>query len=270
MKIIDIHSHFYTERDEETVDYLKQAGHILPGTDGSAGGLNNYMRKHGISFSVNMPVAWKPESVRQANDLMEKQNKRNFNIISFAAIHPALGRVEMHSELERIKSAGFKGVKIHPQEQSFWPDSDEMSPVYEFCGREGLVVLTHAGAGSDTRFEKEEIRARPERIAAVLRQYPKLKLIAAHMGGLNMWDEAERFLLGKNIYFDTAYITIMPRELLKYFILRHGVERVLYGTDYPWQDAGVIGGMVLNVVPQLESAEKIMYKNAEKLLGISV
>lgn len=270
MKILDIHSHFHTDRNEGTVAYLKETGHILAGPDGSVRGHINYMRKHGISFSVNMPVAWKPESVRVTNALMEKHNAANTNIISFASIHPALGREEMMDELLRIKRGGFKGIKIHPQEQFFWPDSDEMRPVYEFCDKEDLVILTHAGAGSNTSFNKDEIRARPERIGAVLSEYPGLKIIAAHMGGLNMWDEAERYLLGKKIYFDTAYTAIMPPVLLKDFILRHGVGRVLYGTDYPWQDAGIIGAAVLNAVPELENAEKIMFKNAEEMLGISL
>ncbi len=270
MKILDIHSHFHTDRDEGTVGYLKEKGHILPGATGSVGGLVNYMRKHGISFSVNMPVAWKPEGVRVMNALMEKQNAANSNIISFAAMHPALGREEIMQELLLIKHGGFKGIKIHPQEQSFWPDSDEMRPVYEFCGKENIVILTHAGAGSDTSFNKDEVRARPEKIGVVIREYPELKMIAAHMGGLNMWDEAEKFLLGKNIFFDTAYSEIMPAELMKDFILRHGAERVLYGTDYPWQDAGIIGGMVLGAANELGDAEKIMFRNAEQLLGISV
>ena len=32
------------------------------------------------------------------------------------------------------------------------------------------------------------------------------KLVLAHMGGLNFWDDVEKYLVGENVYFDTAYV----------------------------------------------------------------
>jgi predicted TIM-barrel fold metal-dependent hydrolase len=65
------------------------------------------------------------------------------------------------------------------------------------------------------------------------------------------------------------YPILMTRELFAEAIMRHGVERVLFGSDYPW-------GSVDNPLSYLSTAgltkeqmEMITDKNAEKLLGIT-
>ena len=40
--------------------------------------------------------------------------------------------------------------------------------------------------------------------------FPDLKLIAAHLGAWNDWDEVKKYLLGKPIYMDISYSIDMP------------------------------------------------------------
>lgn len=39
----------------------------------------------------------------------------------------------------------------------------------------------------------------------VLNKVNPKKLVLAHMGGWNLWDEVEEKLVGKNVYFDTGF-----------------------------------------------------------------
>ena len=59
----------------------------------------------------------------------------------------------------------------------------------------------------------------------------------AHMGGNEMWDDVERYLVGQNVYFDTGVIlNTMPQEQFLRIVHMHGADRILFGTDSPWAD----------------------------------
>ena len=63
------------------------------------------------------------------------------------------------------------------------------------------------------------------------------KLVLAHMGGNEMWDDVERYLVGQNVYFDTGVIlNTMPQEQFLRIVHMHGADRILFGTDSPWAD----------------------------------
>ena len=81
-------------------------------------------------------------------------------------------------------SLGLKGVKLHPDFQNFEADSPCAMSIFELCAEAGLPVLVHTG---DYRFDYSN----PNRIANVLRAFPKLKFVGAHFGGWSVWDEAD-------------------------------------------------------------------------------
>ena len=56
-----------------------------------------------------------------------------------------------------------------------------------------------------------------------------------------MWDEVQKHLLpaGRNVYFDTAYVSFyLTLEEMEVLIRDIGPERVLFGSDYPWEEPG--------------------------------
>jgi uncharacterized protein len=57
---------------------------------------------------------------------------------------------------------------------------------------------------------------------------------ASHMGGYRYWDDVEKFLLGRDIFFDTAYsIHELGVERAEKFIKQHVADKILFGTDSP-------------------------------------
>ena len=81
------------------------------------------------------------------------------------------------------------------------------------------------------------VRSSPDRMAKVMQKFPKLKIIAAHFGGFELWDEVKKHLLGKDIYLDTSFFFhFLPKEEIKSMILSHPKDRLLFGTDFPIVD----------------------------------
>ena len=83
-----------------------------------------------------------------------------------------------------------------------------------------------------------------------------------------MWEEAEKYLFGKKIWLDTAYCSIMTDEKIKRIIDVHGADRVVFGSDFPWQRASVISKKLEEAIESTQDRKKIFYLNAEKLLEI--
>ena len=100
-------------------------------------------------------------------------------------LHPDSEQPEQ--DFRELAELGLRGVKLHPDFQQFEADSDRAMRIYELCAEAGLPVLVHTG---DHRFDYSN----PNRIAHVLRAFPNLKLIAAHLGGWSIWDEAVSLL----------------------------------------------------------------------------
>ena len=103
--------------------------------------------------------------------------------------------------------------------------------------------------------------------------FPDLRIVAAHFGGLHMLEESRRWLLGKNVYFDMSWYPGMedldPEEIVGW-IEAHGSDKILFATDYPttdtrkqieWANALPLSG---------EDKERIFYKNAQDLFGVSL
>jgi predicted TIM-barrel fold metal-dependent hydrolase len=67
-------------------------------------------------------------------------------------------------------------------------------------------------------------------------QYPDLKLILAHLGGLLPFYELNRPVqkVMKNVYYDTAAVPLLYRpEVYQMVAQVVGEEKILFGSDYP-------------------------------------
>ena len=69
---------------------------------------------------------------------------------------------------------------------------------------------------------------------------------------------------------DTSFVLrVMPPPVLKRFINKHPVERILFGSDSPWTDQSEELRFLMSL-PYLsgEEKEKIAGRNAAQLLGV--
>lgn len=227
--IIDCHTHVFPDKIAKRAMRALHAAHgVTPVVLPTVAGLLAHMDESGVDRAVLCPVATKPSQAGPINTwLLGQQNPR---LIPFGAIHPH--QLDAAAELERLEAAGVYGLKLQPFFQSFTLDDPRTRDLFDLIG-DRFVVLLHGG---DEIIPLHTIQPTPARLAQLLTDFPRLRLIVAHAGGYKLWDEVEEQLVGRNVLFDLSYtFGIAPDEQVRRIINCHGFERVLWGSDFPWQ-----------------------------------
>lgn len=265
MQYFDFHTHAFTDSlAARAMAGLSETSSIIPATDGTLGGLKKIMAEKGINAAMILPIATKPAQQHNINNWTAEI--MGDGIFCCGSVHPdAVDKVE---EIARIKALGLYGVKFHPEYQHFRPEEERMFPVYEKMAELGLTAVFHAGWDP---YGTEDIKAAPAGFAAVAEKFPGLKIVAAHMGGIKVWDEVERIIAGKfrNIWFDTGVVSKYIDDEQMYRLIKiHGADRVLFGSDCPWDDPADEIDLINRLPLSDHEKELIFHKNAEMLLGI--
>ena len=207
--IVDIHTHIFPDRiAERAVEALKASSGYNNYADGTAQGLLDSMDEAGIDISVSQPILVKPESFDKTLAHLIEANARERRIISFAAIHPRCEDIE--DKIKVIKEAGFRGIKLHPFFQNEPLDSDATMRLVDLASKAGLVTMIHPGA--DASFPNVLV-ADPPKIVRLLEEVKPKKVILAHMGAMEFWDEVLCEIAGRDVYFDTSFsLDVMGRD----------------------------------------------------------
>jgi len=102
--------------------------------------------------------------------------------------------------------------------------------------------------------------------------FPRLTIIAAHMGGMDTPQEAAKHLAGKkNVYFDTAFAShFLDAASFTQLVKLHGADKVLFATDCPWSTLPAEKALLEAADLSPIEKERIAYRNAEELFGVTV
>lgn len=263
--IIDFHTHCFPDKiASKAMEQLRmRSGIVRPFHDGSAAGLLELQRNDGVDYSVVLNIATNPKQQRNVNDFAISLKEVD-GLVPFGSVHH--DSPDALDELERLKENGIKGVKLHPDYQGFFVDDDKMLPIYEKIGKLGLITVFHSGY--DIGYP-EPIHCTPQRLASVLPSFGGAPVVAAHFGGLCARPETLEYLCGKDVYLDTAYCygMLTPR-MAKELIDLHGADKILLGSDAPWnapwQDIELVKCFGLSE----EDEKAVLGENARKLLGL--
>jgi len=169
------------------------------------------------------------------------------------------------SKLERYAAAGARMVKLHPPMARFYPDSDEMDPIYRACDRLGLPVLFHGGRAG---IEPEAIHpyALMRHYEGAFRRFPDLQFVLGHAGARDVEDAIAFADRHPNVWYDIhgQGVTTLGRMLETL-----GPERLLFGSDWPFYHLAATLAKVLLVTEQDPLARRgILRGNAARLLGL--
>ncbi len=226
--------------------------------------LKKSMRENGVDASVVLPIATTLTQSRSINKFAERINNKD-GVYSFGSLHPF--QEDWESVLYDIKEKGLRGIKLHPEYQKFYIDSPEAIRVLKKCEELDLIVMLHAG--NDVGIAPPT-HCMPDRLRRVLdRHVSGEKIIAAHLGGWEAWDDVEKYLVQTPVYFDTSYtVSRIDREQLLRIIENHGSKKILFGTDSPWRSQGQTVRRLSSIGLTGDEMADIFYKNAKKLLKI--
>lgn len=260
---IDAHCHIYPE---------KIAAKAVAGTDafygtvargrGVAEDLLCHVGRAGVDRFLVQSVATTPHQVASINRFVAQEVAAHPDrLIGLGTLHP--DSTDIRGDIDELVSLGLHGVKLHPDIQDFPLDDERCADIYSYCEQIGLPLLVHAG---DVRYD----RSNPNRLCPVLQSYPKLTVVAAHLGGYTVWDSACELLHGyDNLYVDcSSCFWKLSRERAREIILSYGTDRVLFGSDYPmWLPDHEIDYLLSMNLTEQDYAN-IFAKNAIRAFGL--
>lgn len=262
MVVVDCHDHIYKRRmAERAVESVGKFYDVKMNGNGVADELVEISKSSPIRKFVVNAVAITPRQVKSLNDFIADECSKHPELVGLGALHPDMEKPE--EEIERIISLGLKGVKLHPDTQQFDADCPAAMRLYELiAGR--LPLLIHCG---DYRYDSSH----PRRIANILDSFPKLTMVAAHLGGWSIYEEAVPFMRDRSCYMDISSVMpfVSPEKALSYIKL-YGAERLMFGSDYPmWSPVSELEAFMKLPLSD-EERESILFRNACRVFDIDI
>lgn len=227
--IVDSHVHVWPDKIaklalQNPLEEMERYG------DGTVAGSIAAMDAAGIDRSVSLGVADTPERLDKANAFAASLDPERF--VGFGSVHPG---ASVEANIESLRRHGLKGAKLHPLFQGYRLDDPRLGEILDAMQGE-FAIIAHVGHG-DTPEANE--RATPAMMRDLVREYPRLDIVAAHFGGYLTMDEAEELIMGLPVTVDTSWppsVSELDPKRVRRFIERHGPDRVSFATDWPMAD----------------------------------
>jgi predicted TIM-barrel fold metal-dependent hydrolase len=217
------------------------------------------MDENGVDYSVVLAEISPLSTGVATNEMVEAFCQASPRLIPFCTINPYL-HPNMGDMLEDLcLNHGFKGLKLLPSYNYFYPNDNFLYPLYAVAERLGIPVVFHTGSSI---FRGTRIKyANPIFYDDVALDFPDMKIIMAH-GGRGLWYNEAVIMsrLHKNIYIEVSGLP--PQKLLEFFPdMGRFADKFIFGTDWP----------SVNVKKNIsqEAISKILGGNAKKILGLA-
>jgi aminocarboxymuconate-semialdehyde decarboxylase len=114
--------------------------------------------------------------------------------------------------------------------------------------------------------------------SGLMERHPGLKIVMSHTGGALPYQSGRMDKNGKNAklprspstYIRRMYTdTVSPHSMgIRFAIDYYGVDRVMYGSDYPCWDPATALALIQDIGLSDSDLEKVLYGNAQKFFGL--
>lgn len=206
---------------------------------------DNYLNDTEGYFAI--PIVFKEIDIVEENNFLEEHAKINKKAIPVPLIEP---------NTKNFKSLLYKEhFLLHNYEEY-----ETRYDTYSFLNENGGYLLIHC-----------DDKIRVDYINYLMEKFPNMHIIIAHMGR-NVFENydfttnvIDQFHSKDNIMFDTS--TITNPEILKYGISKCGAERILYGSDFPYEkkitdSENQFTDIIYSLGLPTSAMENIFYNNA--------
>lgn len=216
-----------------------------------------------LAHSVVLPVELPFISDNAGVALREAERSKD-RILPFGSVHPIVPKVG--DKLDDQVRRGARGIKMHPNIQSFRPDAKSAVKVYKLAGEQRVPVILHCGpVGIEPALGRylTQVRHYEKPIA----ECPDTTFILAHAGALQLDEALALQRRYKNVILETACQGVAG---MKRLVERGDPDRIVHGSDWPFYHQGMALARTLIATEGFpEIREKILFRNAQRLLGIS-
>ncbi len=236
--IIDMHTHFGVDVDGERVelrDILLQK------------------EKNQLDYIVAFPFNC-VDLLGESQKILRLSQEYNF-IIPFLRFDP---KTITPRQLDEALSLPYKGVKLHPLSQQFYPDDPVIAWIYPKIVQKNIPVLFHCNTSC------YEPMSHPVRMRRVAEAFPALTVIVGHGAGGEMESIKEIFLC-PNVYVETSvdgYARFFERAQ------EMGFDRFMFGSDFPYTSIDIELMKIERAAISGQMKEKMLYENAVKILKL--
>ncbi|MFQ5924579.1 MAG: amidohydrolase family protein [Dehalococcoidia bacterium] len=231
------------------------------------------MDREGIDLSLILNIGWTDhELCLETNDyIMEAASRYPDRLVGFCAIQPGAGEAAV-AEMERCARGGIRGIgELRPDIQGFdLGDKDIMRPVVEAAQRLRLILLTHSSEPVGHQYSGKG-NVTLDMLYRFICNSPQIPIVCAHWGGglpfYALMPEVGKAL--ENVFFDTAASPFLYQpEIFRHVAEIVGVDKILFGSDYPLISQGRIVRQVRSLNLGEEAEGLILGGNAKRILGL--
>lgn len=277
--IVDFHTHIFPPRfneyREEYVarDPLFARIYAKPNAKiASCDDLITIMDEESIDRSVILNANWSSlELCQETNDhIMESISRYPDRLVGFCSLPPKAEEAAI-AELERCVRGGIRGIgELRPDFQGLvHGDETVMDPIFEVAKRHRLMLLVHASEPVGHEYAGKQ-KITPDVLEKFIARFPDMTIICAHWGGglpfYALMPEVAEAL--KNVFFDSSASPYLYRpEIFRHVAEIVGVEKILFGSDYPLMLPSRIIKQLLSLDMGEETEALILGGNARRLLG---
>jgi uncharacterized protein len=185
------------------------------------------------------------------------------------SVHPADG-VAAIREIDRVAAAGAAWLKLHPNTQQFDVADPAVKALVRRAAERDLPVLFDAYSPWDAN--------QPGKFADLATGVPDARLILAHAHGpgfpqLLVYDILARYpSWRRNVWVDISVTGLMLAggpfaDQFTWVLRKLGIDRVVFGSDYPIDDPLAAVGAVAKLGFTDEEQAAILHDNAAALLA---
>ena len=272
MRSIDVHVHLHPERLGRAITevFSRDGWQMAHPWDPSR--VAETLAGHGVERFCFFSYAHKPGMARSLNAWIAATARTLPAGIPVGTAHAADD--DLQGLADEALDAGLAGFKFHLSVQRFRADDTRLVPFYERVAERGAFLVVHAG----TMPYRDEFTGL-EGFRAVMRQFPTLRVIVAHLGAFDTG--AFLAMTGEfpNLYLDTTmaltpvagpYVGHVDDAIPTEWLLRYQ-DRIMLGSDFPLipypydEERSFVSRRALPA----EVASKILYDNAARFLGVS-
>jgi predicted TIM-barrel fold metal-dependent hydrolase len=254
MEIFDIHWHTKTRDCEDLIEYAQK--------------LN--IKKACLLGDV-LKYGYNPnkEQIREINDqTMNLVVDYPSFFLGFCHLNPRNPRKFIEEEMERcILKGRLRGVKL---EASTFASDKRVFFIADICQSLNIPILLHCW--NTLSLGRNPVadcyQTDPEDVVILSKNFPKLKIIVAHLRGIDIRGIIE-IKSYENIYVDTSGAQPIC-GIIEFAVKKIGSERILFGSDVYFPNGRDIPVQLMAVLSSKikeRDKENILFKNAMRILG---
>lgn len=191
--------------------------------------------------------------------------------IGFAGIDPLKGMVAVRALEHLVKDDGFQGAAIEPFYCGLRPDDALNYPIYAKCCELGvpIVITTGMSPGTPRTYIQN---THPMYIDKVANDFPELKIVVSHGCYPFVADIIGVASRNANVYFEISDAVGLALSHLYYEAANDGdiADKLLFASAHPFTNFEDAVKMYESFPIHADILEKVMWKNAATVLGLSL